>query len=289
MRTVLGIDAAWTLTNPSGVALVEETPVGWRLRAVESSYDGFHALAGGAPPDASRPTGSRPDAGRLLATCRNLTGRFPDLVAVDMPLSRLPIVGRRLCDRLVSSAWGARKCATHSPSAVRPGRISDELRGEFEAAGYVLWTRESAAKAGPGLIEVYPHPALVELTGAASRLPYKAGKTKGYWPDLDPRGRRERLFAQWLAIVEALDAEIAGVQSAFPEIAEGASGFALKAHEDKLDAVVCAWVGARVLRGRANAFGDADAAIWIPSPSTRSGASSRDARKRDFARQGKTG
>jgi predicted RNase H-like nuclease len=266
MRTVLGIDAAWTLTNPSGVALIEETPGGWRLRAVESSYARFHALAGRASPDADRPAGSRPDPDRLLATCRHLTGRLPDLVAVDMPLSRLPIIGRRVCDRLVSSAYGARKCATHSPSAVRPGRISDELRADFESAGYVLWTGGSEGAAGLGLIEVYPHPALVELTGAAARLPYKAGRTKAYWPDLDPRGRRERLFAQWQGIVEALDAEIAGVNSAFPEIGESASGFALKAHEDKLDAVVCAWVGACALRGRAAAFGDAESAIWIPRP-----------------------
>ena len=34
MRTVLGIDAAWTGTQPSGVALAEETERGWRLDAV---------------------------------------------------------------------------------------------------------------------------------------------------------------------------------------------------------------------------------------------------------------
>jgi hypothetical protein len=31
-----------------------------------------------------------------------------------------------------------------------------------------------------------------------------------------------------------------------------------------VDAIVCAWVGIAVLEGRAEPFGDDDAAIWIP-------------------------
>jgi hypothetical protein len=38
--------------------------------------------------------------------------------------------------------------------------------------------------ASPALIEVYPHPALVELAGAVERLPYKAAKVSAYWPKL---------------------------------------------------------------------------------------------------------
>jgi predicted RNase H-like nuclease len=43
----------------------------------------------------------------------------------------------------------------------------------FELAGYSLRTDTIARL---GVIEVYPHPALVELAGAAERLPYKALK-----------------------------------------------------------------------------------------------------------------
>ena len=99
MRTVLGIDAAWTETQPSGVALAEETERGWRLKAAASSYARFEALAGLAPEDAAQ-RGMKPDVDALLATCRHLTGREPDLIAVDMPLSRLPITGRRNSDNL---------------------------------------------------------------------------------------------------------------------------------------------------------------------------------------------
>jgi len=38
MRSVLGIDDAWTLHKPSAVALVVEQTACWRLLAVETSY-----------------------------------------------------------------------------------------------------------------------------------------------------------------------------------------------------------------------------------------------------------
>ena len=266
MKSVLGIDAAWTETQPSGVALAEETERGWRLKAVASSYARFEALAGLAPePPAQR--GMKPDVDALLATCRHLTGREPDLIAVDMPLSRLPITGRRNSDNLVSSFYGAKKCGTHSPSEQRPGPVSDGLRSALEERGYVLWTRPagpSLDRPEPALIEVYPHPALIELTNADERLRYKIGKISRYWPGLAPPLRREELFAVWARIVAALERHVEGVEAGLPELDRNASGLALKAYEDALDAVVCAWVAICVLQGRAQAFGDEVSAVWVP-------------------------
>ena len=129
-RLVLGIDAAWTMTQPSGVALARENASGWQLVAVESSYARFRERAEGLEPHTPS-GGEAPDVGALPAACRQLAGREPDVVAVDMPLSREPIVGRRVSDRAVSSAFGARKAATHSPSALRPGALADALRADF--------------------------------------------------------------------------------------------------------------------------------------------------------------
>ncbi|HEY3720105.1 MAG TPA: DUF429 domain-containing protein [Roseiarcus sp.] len=278
MRTVLGIDAAWTGTQPSGVALAEETERGWRLMAVASSYARFEALAGLAP-EAPAQRGMKPDANALLATCRHLTGREPYLIAVDMPLSHLSIVGRRTSDRAVSVAYGAKKCATHSPSADRPGIISNELRLAFKACGYCLRTVPNPGEPSlvtPGLIEVYPHPALVELTSADERLRYKISKSSKYWPALKPVERREKLLLAWKGIAAALEQQIEGVLTCLPEIGETDSGAELKAYEDALDAVVCVWVGVCALEGLAEAFGDAESAIWIPArdrkwPSRRAG------------------
>jgi predicted RNase H-like nuclease len=261
MQVVLGIDAAWTLTQPSGVALVGNQNGNWELLCVAASYLHFLAQADRALIAEKHPVGSRPDATTLLDAASILASRPVDLVAVDMPLARSRIVGRRVSDNAVSSAYGGRKCGTHSPSDVRPGAISDFLREGFQCAGYPLRTSKVVT---PGLVEVYPHPALVELTGASERLPYKIAKIRKYWPLLSAAERRTRLYDQWTVIVTALDIEIRGVAAAFPIPEAQASSTGLKTYEDMLDAVVCAWVGICALEGRAVPFGDEDSAIWIP-------------------------
>jgi predicted RNase H-like nuclease len=248
----LGIDAAWTASAPSGVALVLATDRGRELLAVSGSYSDF-----------ARSAGLEGDSPLVIEACAALAGRRPDIVAVDMPLSREPIVSRRASDDAVSRLWGARKCGTHTPSASRPGAVGAALSALLEADGYPLATTLAEA---PCVVEVYPHPALVELTGAAERVPYKAGKTGSYWRGEAPATRRARLFAVWRSIVAALDREVAGTADTLPVPVEGASGAVLKSFEDRLDAVVCAWVGCLALEGRATPYGDDRSAIWLPTP-----------------------
>lgn len=178
-----------------------------------------------------------------------------------MPLALTPITGRRASDKTVSSVYGARKCATHSPSAERPGPISDKLRADFESLGYSLLT---GAVSTPGLAEVYPHPALVELAGASERLMYKASRARLYWPHLSPVQRRKQLIIVWAQIAALLEPQVRGVAKLLPQVTPYSPGIALKAYEDTLDAVICAWIGIRILEGRALAYGDADSAIWVP-------------------------
>jgi len=192
-----------------------------------------------------------------------MCGQPIDLVAIDMPLARFPITSRRASANAVSVAYGARHCGTHSPSALRPGRISDDLREGFERAGYPLGT---AAIATPGVIEAYPHPALVELSGAARRLPYKVGRARSYWPLLTPAKRRAQLYATWRDIVCLLERHIEGAATSLAELGETASTTDMKSFEDKLDAVVCAWVAICCLEGKAVPYGDENSSIWIPRP-----------------------
>jgi len=180
-----------------------------------------------------------------------------------MPLAHFPITSRRVSDNAVSVAYGARHCGTHSPSAVRPGRISDDLREGFEQAGYPLRT---TAIATPGLIEVYPHPALVELSAATRRLPYKIGRIRSYWPLLTAPERRAQLRVTWRDIVSLLGRHIDGVAARLPELNETASTADMKSFEDKLDAIVCAWIAICCLEGKAIPYGDKDSSIWIPRP-----------------------
>lgn len=259
---VLGIDAAWTLKEPSGVALIGKAGERWRLLTAAPSYEIFQGHSAVTPTN-SRPRGSAADARQLLLASSAIAGAPVDLVAIDMPLARTPIVRRRGADDAVSRAYGGRKCGTHTPNPERPGPISEALRMGFEGEGLFLCTSDLLL---PGLIEVYPHPALVELADARERLPYKQGKMRAYWRELRPAERRVRLLEQWSAIIALLDREIVGVASALRLPSPTAAGWELKAFEDALDAVVCAWVGACALEGKAKPFGDHEAAIWIPKP-----------------------
>ena len=175
------------------------------------------------------------------------------------------ILGRRVSDNAVSKEYGGRKCGTHSPSASRPGHISDELRESFEWVGYRLCTDNIVL---PGLIEVYPHPALVELSGASERVLYKAAKVRLYWPLASRLERRDMLLRQWADIVDSLEIQIAGVSAALSPLEMNASRIVLKAYEDIPDAVICAWVAICSLEGLAIPYGDKDSEIWIPSPGT---------------------
>lgn len=266
MRAVLGIDAAWTLTQPSGVATAVERHDGWHLTAVESSYRRFCVLAGREQRCEDRPTGSLLNVPDLLTSAEALCGRPMDLVSIDMPLARSPIVSRRASDKEVSRAYGARQCTTHSPSTQRPGRISDDLRASFEREGYLLCTDAVATR---GIIEVYPHPALVELFSASKRLPYKVSKVRKYWPLAAPHERRALLYRQWREIVNLLEQRIIGVAAALPPIEQKISGWQMKSYEDRLDAVICVWVAICCLNGQATPYGDTNSAIWVPSPAAR--------------------
>ena len=90
MKIVIGIDAAWTARNPSGVALIIDDDEGWKLVCVESSYTEFVDRDPALPSPPTRPTGSIADAKLLLKAASDLAGCWVDVEAIDMPLSRSP-------------------------------------------------------------------------------------------------------------------------------------------------------------------------------------------------------
>jgi predicted RNase H-like nuclease len=261
MRSVLGIDAAWTERQPSGIALIADEGSGWRLLDAAASYEAFLREETGAP--SARHQGSIPHAARLISKASRKAGAPLDLVAIDMPLSMKRIDGRRASDNMISTLYGARHASTHTPSVERPGRLSDDLRMAFDLAGYPLAV---SALTGPALIEVYPHPALIELAAADRRLPYKFAKAGKYWPGTTPPDRRLKLLRTWEQILDLLVREIKGVKDRLRPPAQEARGHEMKAFEDTLDAVVCAWVGACALDGKAAFYGDDASAIWVPLP-----------------------
>jgi predicted RNase H-like nuclease len=109
-----------------------------------------------------------------------LGGRELTVVTVDMPLSTTPITGRREADAATSRAFGGMGAAVHSPNAERPGAISDQLTKDFAAVGFPLATSTTPAGTPKRVVEVYPHPALMALTGASYRLCYKVSRSRKY-------------------------------------------------------------------------------------------------------------
>ncbi len=264
---ILGIDAAWTAHQPSGIALVQRTNAGWSCLALAPSYETFFAQASGQVCDAQqKASGSRPDPQALLRTSKQLAEEEVSCVAVDMPLATTPITSRRRADTAISSRFGPRGCAVHSPSAERPGAIADQLRADFAALGYRLLTSGSE-QATPALIEVYPHVALLALLNRNYRVPYKVSRSGQYWKaeQFSRSERIERLLDQFREIKTGLDAHIRGIPEFIPEPSEVTTLALLKPVEDMLDGLICAWVGIEHLEGRTVGLGDHTAAIWIPN------------------------
>lgn len=274
VTAVLGIDAAWTAGEPSGVALVEDDAKGrWRCLGVAPSYGQLVALAAGIPVDwAARPAGGLPNLPELLgAASALLGGRQVDVIAVDMPLATPgnTITGRRPADTAISKAFGGRGCSTHSPTAARPGSVATSLVAQGAAAGYSLATTPGLAPRSvplPALIEVYPHTALLSLMCAPYRVPYKASRARRYWPNLSAAQCQVQLVGTWHRIVGALAQTIASVTSPIPSAgaATTMTMASLKRYDDALDAVVCAWVGIRYVADACTAYGDPTGAIWTP-------------------------
>jgi predicted RNase H-like nuclease len=98
------------------------------------------------------------------------------------------------------------------------------------------------------------------------RVPYKVARSKRYWRDLSLAERHTRLLDAFSEILAALETSLHGVGLHLSITNQGTSLVRLKQYEDTLDALVCAWVGAKYLAGEAEPYGDETAAIWVPRP-----------------------
>lgn len=259
MKVVLGIDAAWTAAQPSGVALVTWDGRAGRCLAVAPSYGSFVARAAGVAVDwRAKPAGGIAACGALIDACIALAGAPPDVIAIDMPLAHAPITARRAADNLVSSAFGRYGLGVHTPSAERPGPIADAMHAGFATRGYRLATT-APRRPRRAMLEVFPHAAVIQLLAADYRVPYKLARASKYWPERTAEERRRAILAAWRRIRRALARDIAGIAFRVPALGPLAQ---LKRYEDALDAIVCAWVGIQYLAGRVRAHGDATSAVW---------------------------
>jgi predicted RNase H-like nuclease len=268
MTSILSLDPAWTATEPSGVALLQQSKDRWRCVGLSPSYSQFVELANGTPVDWKKvPSAGRPDVDALMGAARTLLdGEAVDLVTIDMPVALTAIRKRREADSAVSQKFGSKGCSTHSPSEVRPGEIGSALTERFRELGYPVATVETPVGSTYVLAEIYPHPALLHLLGKDFRFKYKIGRASEYWPDKTAADRRRRIVKNWRKILDELSPTISKIDLPLPDKTEleKMANTSLKRFEDALDALVGGWVGIKYLEGDATAYGDESAAIWIP-------------------------
>ena len=266
MSTVLGIDAAWTTSQPSGVALIQDGLDGWHVLCVAPSYETFLKAARGTPVDwkGAKVPGGTPDISVLLDAARNLAANNVDLIAFDIPLAHTKIETRRPSDSAISKAFGGKGCSTHSPNSKRPGPLSDEIMRQLRTLGYSLETTNPSIVSTRRAIEVYPHPALLVLLDRDYRVPYKVSNSSKYWKGESVKDRIDRLLTEFARICEPLQNALGDLGFALPLKADIQNLSTLKRYEDALDALVCAWVGQQHLHGNTTPYGDNDSAIWVP-------------------------
>jgi len=158
----------------------------------------------------------------------------PGLVAVDAPTLIPNATGTRLPDRLTHKYFGKYHAGCYPANLNRPFADRTVSFGlSLEQAGFSHAPTIVPQVPGRYQIEVFPHPAQVNLFGLDRILKYKKG-------NLDDR--RLALGQLRHYILETLPSLEPALQPPeLPEIPQG--GAALKNLEDMLDSLICAYVG----------------------------------------------
>lgn len=242
MTTYVGVDLAWATRNRTGLAALD-------------------------------------DAGRLLdvATVRTdeeilgWLGPYVDgpcVVSIDAPIVVRNPAGRRACEAELDEVFARHEAGAHPTNTGRPW-FSDGTRAErlASAMGLELDPHEPSERQA---LEVYPHPATVALFGLETTVKYKHKRGR----DL-PLLRSELL--RLVGLIEGLEQADPALHAAehprWREIRLRIAGARrkvdLKIVEDRVDAVLCAYVGllSRVRPRDVRVFGDAEhGSIVTPDP-----------------------
>mgnify|MGYP001822865729 CR=1 FL=1 len=225
-----GLDLAWADHNPSGVCVLDAGGTVLEERLLDSD-DAIVAWI---------------DAW--------LDG--PAVIAADIPLAVPNESGARACDRAIASDYGGRRAGPHPANRTifrsRYGRIrGEDLAARLGERGFGdPWSGSDRI-----LMEVYPHPGIVEVFDLPERLLYKKG----------PLWQRRRGLARLRALLGSLETARPPLRGPHHVIPRTATGRELKRIEDLLDARFCAWTAAAWARGGCRMYGSPGAGhIAVP-------------------------
>ena len=211
----IGVDLAWGARNRTGLAAVDDD--GTLLDLVELRSDDD-----------------------ILAWLRPHTAG-PCLVAIDAPLIVTNPTGRRRCEAELGAVFARHQAGPHPTNLARPELASGTRALRIaDALGLDVDPRSPAERRA---IEVYPHPATIALFGLNTTVKYKHKPGR----DLDLL-RTESL--RLVGLVESLERADPPLcvrdHPPWDAVRQAVSGATrkvdLKAVEDMVDAVVCAYV-----------------------------------------------
>jgi predicted RNase H-like nuclease len=159
------------------------------------------------------------------------------MVAVDAPTLIPNATGMRLPDRLAHKYFGKYHAGCYPANQASSfASRTVEFGLSLEARGFQHAPRIIAQHLGRYQIESFPHPAIVHLFGLDRILKYKKGVLAERRVEL---ARLRSLICDRLPLLEpSLDID----HSKLPKIP--VTGTALKAVEDQLDSIICAYIGA---------------------------------------------
>ncbi len=217
--TLIGLDLAWSSANPSAaVALV------WDGRQAHPSLWADRLFSDE----------------EILGFIGKVAPTGPALLAVDAPLLVPNENGTRPCDRELSRFYRKAKAMAYPANRRRVTR-GEELLVALARLGFSHRAEVEAKKPARQVVEVFPHPAMVELFGLPEILRYKArpGRSLEFrWQELS---RYRELLGSLGHAEPAMEAE--EILALSPQ---GLRGKSLKALEDLLDALFCAYIALHV-------------------------------------------
>lgn len=161
------------------------------------------------------------------------------VIAVDAPTLIPNQTGMRLCDRLAHKHFGRYHAGCYPANLGRPfAARTIELGLSLEARGFIHAPESEPRSPGRFQLEVFPHPAMIHLFGLTQIIKYKKGKLA------ERRSELARLRHYICDRLPQHEPHLEVMQSSIslPEIPT--TGTALKAVEDQLDSLICAYVAA---------------------------------------------
>jgi predicted RNase H-like nuclease len=200
----LGIDLGW-VSQPTGVARVTLTAKAFEISAL-----------------ARRATHAE-----VLAWIDEQAGSGPAMLAIDAPLVIPNASGIRACERAVNADFRSYHAGCHAANQGRPFyRPLAAFVAALENRGFRHAVDITPRTPGRYMIEVHPHAAAVRVFGLERIIKYKKGRVADRARELGRyRELLKRVLGEDMPVVPA-------------------TGRALKAVEDQLDAAFAAWIGA---------------------------------------------